>query len=237
MKKSMVSNELKTGLLVLAAIGFLGFMLMKVGNFSFLQHGSLIKTQFKFSGGVKKNAPVRLCGVDVGTVKDIRILNGEVVEIDMSVEPGTLVHKDALATVATLGLMGEKYIEIRQGTKAAGDAAPGDIIPSEEPLRLEDLIKMATQIGQDIGQMAKDVSKVANSVDNTIKDNRSKIDRIFDNLDETSENFREFSDDLKWHPWKVLAKGKEVPKPERDKARADRLAARAKELAAKASAA
>lgn len=156
------------------------------------------------------------------------------VEVDLFLEDGVKIRQDATATVATLGLMGEKYIEIRQGTKTAEYTKPGDLIPAEDPIRLEDLIKLGTKIADDVGKMARDISTVAQNVDKAVVDNRPKIDRIFDNLDETSENFQAFSDDLKWHPWKVLAKGKETPKLERDKARAVRLAERAKELEAKA---
>lgn len=231
-----ISNEAKTGLLVVVCLTALVVMVVKVGNFSLFEKGYTVKTHLGFSGGVKKNAPVRLSGMDVGTVKDIRMIYGDesVVEVDLFLEDGVKVRTDAKATVATLGLMGEKYIEIQQGTKAAEYAKAGELIPAEDPVRMEDLIKMATKIAEDIGQMARDISVVAKDVDKVIVDNRPKLDRIFDNLDETSENFQQFSDDLKWHPWKVLAKGKETPKPERDKARAVRLVERAKELEARA---
>ena len=112
-------------------------------------------------------------------------------------------------------------------------AKENDLIPSTEPIRLEDLIEMATKIAGDIQKMAQDISKVANHVDEAVVANRSKLDRIFDNFEETSDNFREFSEDVKWHPWKVLAKGKEKTKDEMIKARAERLKEKAAMLEAK----
>lgn len=230
-----ISNEAKTGLLVVVCLAALAAMVIKVGNFPVFEKGYMLKTRLHFSGGVKKNAPVRLCGVEVGTVKDIHILSDDnsAVEIGLFIDQGIKIRRDAVATIATMGLMGEMYIEIRQGTASAGIANAGDSIPAEDPVRLDDLIKLGTKIAEDVGEMARDISTVARDVDSAVADNRKKIDGIFDNLEETSENFREFSDDLKWHPWKVLAKGKEVPRSERDKARAERLTARAKELTAK----
>jgi ABC-type transporter Mla subunit MlaD len=140
------------------------------------------------------------------------------------------LRKDSKAYVTTLGLMGEKYIEIKAGTANAEYAKEGDIIPSTDPIRLEDLIETATKIAGDIQKMAQDISKVANHVDDAIVNNRSKLDRIFDNFEEVSDNFRDFSEDVKWHPWKVLAKGRETPKAEMAKARAERLKEKAKAL-------
>jgi phospholipid/cholesterol/gamma-HCH transport system substrate-binding protein len=188
----------------------------------------MIKSHFHFTGGVKKNSPVRLSGVDVGEVKDIRVIYGDdtVVEVDLWLEDGTKVRRDSRAYVTTLGMMGEKYIEIKAGTSAAEYATAGDLIPGDDPVRLEELIEIGTKVATDIGQMAKDISKVANHVDDAIQGNRSKLDNIFDNLEETSENFNDFSQDVKFHPWKVLAHGKETSKEEMARDRAEKRAAR-----------
>jgi hypothetical protein len=73
-------------------------------------------------------------------------------------------------------------------------------------------------------------------VDETITENKPKIGNIFDNLEETSENFNEFSQDIKHHPWKILAKGKEMSKEELARERAERHAARKKSAPVEASA-
>lgn len=217
--KLKVTNEAKTGLLVLISLAALGGLILKVGNFTLLQKGYNIRCQLHYSAGVKKHAPVRLSGVDVGEVKDIQIQYGDdtKVELLLWLQDGVKVRLDSKAYVTTLGLMGEKYIEMKVGSLAAEYAKEGDLIQGVDPIRLEDLIEMATQIGQDIGQMAKDVSKLANSVDTTIQENKPKLGRIFDNLEDTSENFKDFSQDIKYHPWKILAKGKEKTKEEMDR--------------------
>ena len=202
-----LTNETKTGIFVLICLAALLGLLMKVGNFTFFKKGYVLRTRFHFTGGVKANSPVRLSGVDVGEVRDIRLLNegsNTLAEVDLWLERDAKVRRDSTATVSTLGLMGEKYIEIQVGASPEF-ASPNDLLTGEDPARLEDLI--------DIGkQVANDISKVANDVDDVVQHNRPKIDSIFDNLEETSENFNDFSQDVKYHPWKVLAKGKETPK-------------------------
>ena len=231
MKKSM-TNEAKTGLLVLVCVAALAVLLLKVGNFNFFQKGYTVTSRFHFTSGVKKHAPVRLSGVDVGQVKDIQMIYGDetLIELILWIEEGVKIRLDSKAYVTTLGLMGEKYIEIKTGTPAAEYAKEGGLIPSEDPVRLEDLIQVGTKVAGDISKVANDISKVAVHVDEAIVGNRPKIDSIFDNFDETSENFRDFSQDIKFHPWKVLMKGKERSKEEMNKERAERLAAHAKVL-------
>ncbi len=217
--KLKVTNEARTGILVLVCLAALGGLVLKVGNFKFFQQGYTVKCQLHFSAGVKKHAPVRLSGVDVGEVKDIRILYGDqtIVELMLWLRDGVKIRLDSKAYVTTLGLMGEKYIEVKAGTPVAEFAKPGDLIPGQDPVRLEELIEMATKVATDIGQMAKDISKVANHVDTAIADNKPKLDRIFDNLESTAVNFNDFSQNIKYHPWKVLAKGKEKTKEEMDR--------------------
>lgn len=215
--KMTMTNEAKTGLLVLVCAAALGSLLLRVGNTTFFPKGYVLSTRFEFAGGVKKHAPVCLSGVEVGEVKDIRITYGEktFIEVDLWLEEGVQVRKDSKATIATLGLMGEKYVEIRSGASSE-TAAPGESIAGVDPVRFEDLLEMGTSVAGDISQMAKDISRVANTVDGTVQENRPKIGRIFVNLEETSLNFKDFSQDIKFHPWKILAKGKEKTKEEMD---------------------
>ncbi|OGW92113.1 MAG: hypothetical protein A3D28_03410 [Omnitrophica bacterium RIFCSPHIGHO2_02_FULL_63_14] len=231
-----MTNEAKTGAFVLICLIALGALLFKVGNFTLLQEGYTIRTHLEHSSGVKKNAPVHLSGVNVGKVRDIRILYGDetMVEIELFLREGVKIRRDSVATVAALGLMGEKYIEIKAGSAGADYAKPGDSIEGEEVIRFEDMMKLGTRIGGDVSKMAKDIAKVAEHADEAVVNNRPKIDRIFDNFDETSENFRDFSQDIRYHPWKVLMKGKEKPADQILKDRAARLEARASELRAKA---
>lgn len=217
--KLKVTNEAKTGIMVLVCLAALGALVLKVGNFKFFQEGYTVKCQLHYSAGVKKHAPVRLSGVDVGEVQDIHILYSDqtIVELILWLQEGVKLRMDSKAYVTTLGLMGEKYIEIKAGSSTAEYAKAGSLIPGQDPVRLEELIETATKVATDIGQMAKDISKVANHVDTAITDNKPKLDHIFANLEDTSENFKDFSQDIKFHPWKVLAKGKEKTKDEMDR--------------------
>lgn len=67
--------------------------------------------------GLRKGAPVRIAGVDVGEVKEIKLhkLYGTIVTISIDKEVLNYLRSDAKATVQTIGLLGDKYIEIYTG--------------------------------------------------------------------------------------------------------------------------
>ena len=51
-------------------------------------------------------------------------------------------------------------------------------------------------------------ANLAGNLNGVVTDNRSKVDNIASNLESTTANFKDFSDDIKQHPWKLLMKGK-----------------------------
>ena len=224
-----ISNEAKTGIFVTACVAAFIVLGVKVGNFSFTEKGYMLRTSFHYTGGVKKHAPVCLSGVEVGEVKDIQIVYGDetTVQVDLLINEGVKVRKDSKAMSTTLGLMGERYIEIKSG-KSPEFAQNGESIEGQDPFQLEDLVDIGKKVAGDISTTTQKFGTVADNINDILGTNKAKINTMMDDFGETAENFREFSDDVKYHPWKVLMKGREVPKPERDKERAKRLIERAK---------
>jgi phospholipid/cholesterol/gamma-HCH transport system substrate-binding protein len=71
--------------------------------------------------GLNINAPVKYRGVDVGKVKDIRLVpdNPQQVQLTFAIERGTPVKTDTVATLSTQGLTGIAYVELSGGSKSA----------------------------------------------------------------------------------------------------------------------
>lgn len=228
MKKKSISNEVRTGLVVVICLVILAALLIRVGNYTFFKKGYILKSRFHYTGGVKLHAPVALAGVEIGQIKSIHLLYGDetIVETDLLINEGTKIRKDAVAYSTTYGLMGEKYIEIRPGTSKADYAQDGDVLNGEDPVRLEELVAIGKKVASDISNMANNISNVAKNIDGVIGENRGKINRIFDNIEDASENFDYFSENIMHHPWKFLNKGPEMSKEEMEAEREKRCARR-----------
>ncbi|SET33741.1 phospholipid/cholesterol/gamma-HCH transport system substrate-binding protein [Nitrosomonas marina] len=135
--------DLWVGLFVLAGIGALMILSLKVGNLD-TYNGSgtyVIKGNFENIGGLKIRAPVKSSGVVVGRVADIRFSTKTYDAIvTMNIEQRYQFPKDTFASILTSGLLGEQYI----GLDAGGDEAmlkEGDtIMKTNSAMVLEEMI-------------------------------------------------------------------------------------------------
>lgn len=207
-----LTNEAKTGIVVLVTLVFLGILVVMVGDFRPFDKGYTVKVTFDYTNGVDKNAPVRIAGVDVGEVKDVKLHYSDktYVELVLYLQPGARIRTDSEIYSTTLGLMGEKYIEITPGSQGAEFVKPGSTVVGENPIRVEDLIETGKQIAENIDKTLVDVRALTQNLNLAVGDNKPKLDSIFANLELTSQNFKDFSEDIKYHPWKLIHKGKET---------------------------
>ena len=65
--------ELKVGAFVVAAIICLVTFIFSISDFSVFHGGTILRVTFSYANGLKKNAPVRLAGVDAGHVRDLKV--------------------------------------------------------------------------------------------------------------------------------------------------------------------
>jgi phospholipid/cholesterol/gamma-HCH transport system substrate-binding protein len=138
--------EIKVGALLLVALaGVLGLLFL-MGELS-LSRGGGLQVDFSHTGNVVKGAPVKLGGVAVGRVEEIRLLpdrrdaagNPLPVQMALSVEPKALgaLRADARVTVATVGPLGEPYLELNPGSAQAAVLPPDATVRGTDAPRLD----------------------------------------------------------------------------------------------------
>ena len=203
------SNELKVGIFVILAICAGVFLWTKTQNMTASEIYRL-KTCFNFAGGLKENGIVTLSGIEVGRIEKINfIYKPETkIEVTLGISKKAKVRTDSIAYITTSGIIGDSFIGITPGNAECSFAKPDSVITGEDPIQMRELMKKAESIAQNLDSALVDVKKLAGNLNGAIEDNRGKIDNIIVNLEKTSVNFNEFSDDIKKHPWKLLQKGK-----------------------------
>ena len=135
--------DLWVGLFVMAGIGALLILALKVGNlgtYSEAQSYTLVGN-FENIGGLKIRAPVKSAGVVVGRVKDIQFSTKNFdAAVTMKIDNRYQFPKDTFASILTSGLLGAQYI----GLAAGGDEGmlkSGDkIMKTNSALVLEAMI-------------------------------------------------------------------------------------------------
>ena len=114
--------ELKVGIFIFIGIVILSVIIFSIGNFYSVKQGYNIDVVFSFANGIGVGAPVRYSGVQVGEVQDIKVYfdekeNRPLVRLHIWVSQNTWINENAKASINTLGLLGEKYLEIFPGTR------------------------------------------------------------------------------------------------------------------------
>lgn len=187
------SNEFKVGLFVILCLFGLFYLTYSTGKLNFKKDGFNLYCVFDEIGGLKNKAPVMLNGLEVGKVDDIQISHEDdktQLLLKLWIESKAKIREKPMVSIKTLGLMGEKYIQITSGAESGFVKA--DTVLQGEPYT-------------DIDTM---ISKINSAVDS----NKDSINNTVKNFEATSMNFEEFSDDIKRNPWKLLFRTKEIPK-------------------------
>lgn len=107
--------ELAVGLFIIAGVLCLGYLSIRLAKMEVLGgNGYKIYAIFSDIGGLKEGSSVVIAGVEVGRVKDITIEDYEA-KVALSLRPAIKIQEDAIASIKTKGLIGEKYIQITPG--------------------------------------------------------------------------------------------------------------------------
>jgi len=150
-----MKREVKVGVFFAVVLFILAAFIFVVGDFSvlFREAGYPIYADFETAAGLEKKAVVKMAGVKIGYVKDIR-LKGFRAEAMFDIETGIEIYKDSTAMLAALGLLGEKYIEIVPG-KGPEVCQPGDSIQSRSSVSFDQIGSLLMSVGKDISEVGK----------------------------------------------------------------------------------
>jgi phospholipid/cholesterol/gamma-HCH transport system substrate-binding protein len=123
----------------LSAVAYLSVVISGVSGFG--NDGYKLVASFENSSGLKRGAFVEIAGVRVGRVDSIHLdPKTQESRVWIEVDKGVKVQDDAIASIRTAGIIGDKYIKISTG---ASDEILGDgdeIIETESAINIEELV-------------------------------------------------------------------------------------------------
>ncbi|MCI0468984.1 MAG: outer membrane lipid asymmetry maintenance protein MlaD [Nitrospirae bacterium] len=133
--------EVLVGFFLLIGIISLAYLSIKLGDLEIIgKDRYTIYVEFEKAGGVKSGAVVEIAGVDVGRLKSVRLgpMYGAVVEL--AIDSNIKIQEDAIASIKTRGLIGEKYLQITPGSSDKLLSNGGKLRESESAVDLEELL-------------------------------------------------------------------------------------------------
>ncbi len=132
--------ELAVGLFIIAGILCLGYLSIKLGKMEIVgKKGYEIYGVFSNIGGLKVGSSVEIAGVDVGRVTNIALDNYQA-RVVLNFSKDVDIQQDAIASIKTRGLIGEKYIEITPGGSEENIKPGGRIQETQPAVDIEGLI-------------------------------------------------------------------------------------------------
>ncbi|HVA02069.1 MAG TPA: MlaD family protein [Terriglobia bacterium] len=194
-RKQLTWAQLRVGALVIAGLVVLAVGIFFIsGQVGFFTHRYSLKTYFSSASSLRQGAQVRLAGIAVGNVENIRISQytepSRAVEIDMRVarKYQDQIRTDSVATVETVGLLGESYVDISRGGPSQSPLTDGGVVQSHE----EADIKQIVQNANDVVSNLRVLSSKLNDITGQIQHGQGSIGKLiyeesfYNSLDKTA---------------------------------------------------
>jgi phospholipid/cholesterol/gamma-HCH transport system substrate-binding protein len=166
MKKSS-SQKISLGLFVILSTIILIIALYFIGNRQNL-FGKTFKISAVFNNvnGLILGNNVRYSGINVGTVKNINMINDTTICVDMIIEEKFLIHikKNAVAGISSDGLVGSMVINIAPEKAFAEPLIPGDTIKSYSKISTNDMLETLNTTNDNISLLTSDLLKITTNI-------------------------------------------------------------------------
>ena len=214
MKKD-TSFKIKLGIFI-----SFGIVIFIVGIYFIGEKQQLFRSTFHLSGvfrdvaGLQAGNNVRLSGINVGTVENISIVSDTSVKVEILIDEKTrkFIKKDAIASIGSEGLMGNKIIIINPGTGGKKEIENNDIVQTIQPINMDDILISLKSSIDNTTVITSNLSKITDNVQTgkgtlgrllTDKSLGKTFDSTFVNLKESTAGLRAIVEKAKssWLLW------------------------------------
>jgi phospholipid/cholesterol/gamma-HCH transport system substrate-binding protein len=132
--------EIAVGVFMLAGLLALGYLSIRLGQVDlFGARAYTVVADFPTVGGLKTGSTVEIAGVRVGRVDSIRLKDFQA-RVAMHIDQGVPIQSDAIVSIKTKGLIGEKFVQISPGGSEKLVGEGGRLTEVEAPVDIEELI-------------------------------------------------------------------------------------------------
>jgi len=167
MKQETIWQQFRLGIFVIsgtlifiAAVYFIGSKQNIIGN------TISIHTHFSNVSGLQEGNNVRYSGVNVGTVKNIRMISDTLVDVEMDITKKIVpyIKKNALATVSSDGLVGSMIVNIIPGKGDGKAVEDGDRLNSFSRVRTDDILNTLNVTNENAALLTVDLLKITKEI-------------------------------------------------------------------------
>jgi phospholipid/cholesterol/gamma-HCH transport system substrate-binding protein len=160
-------KNIRLGLFVLLGTVFVIIGIYLIGDKQNL-FGSTIQITARFHNvnGLMSGNNIRFGGVDVGTVKSVEIIDDTSVQVVMILkeESQGFIKNNAIVSIGTDGLMGNKIVNIQPMSGPSDFIKEGDVLGSKQPLETDQMIRTLNQTNEEVYEIAKNLKSMSDKL-------------------------------------------------------------------------
>ncbi len=188
--------ETRVGIFVLTALCIIAYMGFQIGAFRFDRgYYAQYVLFFKDIAGLSRKAEVKIAGVKVGWVDEVKLLSdgAHCAQATVMILRDYHLYSDASAIVRQDGLLGPHYVEINPGDPLLSTLASGDALsrPSIAPVSVDELLHQFKKIAVNVEEVTQTFKEAVGGPDGEVR-----VKAIIDNLQQTAEKMSVFSEVL-----------------------------------------
>lgn len=179
-------RELKIGIFFGGTILILAIIIFVVGDLSvlFTKPGYSLLVNVDTASGLEKRAAVRMAGVKIGYVKDIRLVQRRA-QIEMVISPRYQVPRGSKAALTSTGFIGERFIEIIPGEETS-TFRPGEVVEAAVSMGLDQLGGTLLSVADEIKAVGQSIREIAG------ENSKTSLREILQNLASFTRELDEF---------------------------------------------
>ena len=178
--KTQATDSVKLGMFVLSGILVLILTLYMIGkNRGMFTDSFELKTHFRAVNGLISGNNVRYAGIEIGAVESVVFLNDTTIEVNMNIQTKmrNIIRRNALASLGTDGLIGNRVVNIFPGLGEAPLAKVGDVLPSQEEVSTDAMLRTLSHTNDNIAVIAEDLRLTIHHVNTS-----AQLTRLLDDL-------------------------------------------------------
>ena len=167
-QKQLKWSQLRVGITVIIASLTLGFLLFLMsGTSGFFTPRITLKSYFDNAQGLRQGAPVRLSGVDVGNVTNIRIVpdkDKQLTPVEVTMKLSTKysygMRRDSVTSLETAGVLGETFLDIDSSQAVGSLVQDGDTLPTQVHPDFNQVVKASQSTLQNMDALLKRADRI-----------------------------------------------------------------------------
>ncbi len=160
-------RNMRLGAFIIIGTALLVTALYLIGNKQNLFGSTVrISAQFHNVNGLMRGNNVRFGGIDVGTVESVEIISDTSVNVVMVIEKNIqqFIKKNAIASVGTDGLMGNKLVNINSSVEDSPTVEEGDVLKSLKPIEMDEMVRTLNVTNENIKVISGNLRTITDKI-------------------------------------------------------------------------